>query len=849
MKVISPRLFLQVQTYRPKTPTGFIPSFCCDLLPVKTLLFLVLFSFWSAACGTSFAGAPSFSTTSFDDNWEFLRVDSSAAPTNAYDQPEEDLMQAQQDLAAKEWAKATLPHTDFIEPKDIIHSWQGISWYRKTFTLPAQDRGKRITLEIGGAMQIADIWVNSKYLMRHLGGYMGFTVDLTDVANYGGDNTIVIRLDNRPDPLVPPGKPLDQLDFCYYSGLYRDVDLHVSNPLHITDAVEANQAAGGGVFVTYADVSPQSATVNIKTQVKLETTGTPSSGCEVHQELFDLAGHLVAKAAPVPVNLQPGDVQEIEQSVGVVNPRLWSPDHPNLYLLKTQIVQGGAVLDENTNRIGIRTFTVSPEAGIEINGQPVRLMGTNRHMEYPYIGNAVSADAQYRDIWLIKNAGFNIVRLCHYPQDPSVYAACDRLGVLAIDCTPGWQYYNNDGRFRDNALTNIREMIRRDRNHPSIVFWELSLNESSPAAGFYQKSQAVAREEFPGGLTSGDNGGPWDVIYPSWYKGRFVFSNPTATYYAREYGDWEFGGNNSTSRKTRGDGEQALLQQAWNFASTHNTNAGNRPPLCGDGTWVMFDYNRGGNRPTERSGMADITRVPKWVYSFYQSQRDPAGTSIGAGLEAGPMVFIASDWTPHPPDPGKVVVFSNCDEVELFVNGQSVARQRPDSGPAIDPHQKNSLWNGGNSQHLIHPAFTFTHVAYAPGELKAIGYFQGHASAQQSVFTAGDPAALKVEAAVNDRPLSANGTDVLFVHARVMDKDGHFCPEAQNPLRFTVTGPAQIVGPAIMNAEAGIGSILLQATDQPGTITVQVSSAGLSEGVATIESGAVSRTGTGSGNE
>jgi len=223
MKVISPRLFLQVQTYRPKTPTGFIPSFCCDLLPVKTLLFLVLFSFWSAACGTSFAGAPSFSTTSFDDNWEFLRVDSSAAPTNAYDQPEEDLMQAQQDLAAKEWAKATLPHTDFIEPKDIIHSWQGISWYRKTFTLPAQDRGKRITLEIGGAMQIADIWVNSKYLMRHLGGYMGFTVDLTDVANYGGDNTIVIRLDNRPDPLVPPGKPLDQLDFCYYSGLYRDM--------------------------------------------------------------------------------------------------------------------------------------------------------------------------------------------------------------------------------------------------------------------------------------------------------------------------------------------------------------------------------------------------------------------------------------------------------------------------------------------------------------------------------------------------------------------------------------------------------------------------------------------------
>ncbi len=801
---------------------------------MQTRFLIFLFPGILSALDGGFADSPLPQITNFDDHWEFLRVESTPPRANAYDQANQNLAQEMAGLAGKTWEKVTLPHTAFIEPKEITDPWQGVCWHRKTFHLPVEDKGRRVTLEIGGAMQIADVWFNDKYVLRHLGGYMGFTIDLTDLANYGGENSIAIKLDNRPDPLVPPGKPLNGIDFCYYSGLYRDVYLRVSNPLHLTNSVEAEKVGGGGVFVTYASVSDKSALVNVKTQVKLEAMGKPSNGCELQQELFDLAGNLVAKASPASFDLQPGQDKEIEQSFQVINPRLWSPDHPNLYVLKTQIVQAGAVVDENTNRIGIRTFTVTRDEGLKINGQPVRLMGTNRHMEYPWIGNAVSTNAQYRDIWLIKNAGFNSVRLCHYPQDPSVYAACDELGVLAIDCTPGWQYYNKDQQFQDNVFRDIRQMIRRDRNHPSILFWEINLNESNSPFDFCKKSQAVAKEEFPEGLTSGDERGPatWDVTYPPFSKGAFYSPDPNAIYYGREYGDWEFGGNNSSSRKTRGDGEQALLQQTWNFAFRHNRNYSQIPPLCGDGTWVMFDYNRGYNKKTERSGMADITRLPKWVYYYYQSQRDPAGTSAAAGIEAGPMIIIANNWTQRPPAPGKVVVFSNCDEVELFANGKSVARQPPDNGP----DGGKGMWSGGDCLHVAHPAFTFNTVSYEPGELKAVGYLKGQACARQSVFTPGNSAKLKLEAALNNRPLTADGADVIFVHARVLDGDGHLCSEAKNALKFSVTGPAHIISPDTVDAEAGIGSILLQATDQPGTIAVTASSSGLSEDSITVVS-------------
>jgi beta-galactosidase len=395
---------------------------------------LILAGTFRNSCAQAPAPAPaSFSTTKFDNDWEFIRLDNSPPRTDAFSLANQDLNQELSAFSDKTWDKVTLPHTAFIEPKEVTDQWQGICYYRKTFTVPADAKGKRVTLEFGGAMQIADIWVNNQYVMRHLGGYLGFVVDLTDLANYGGDNTIVVKLDNRADPLVPPGKDLGGLDFCYYSGLYRDVWLHITDKLHITNALEVDKVAGGGVFVTYSAVSSQTATVKIKTNVKEEASGAASFGCEVRQEITDMTGTLVAHAEPSLFDLQSGQDQEIEQSIEVDNPKLWSPDHPNLYLLKTELFRGGSLIDEATNRIGIRTFSVSREQGFKINDQPVWLRGTNRHQEYPWIGNAVSANAQYRDIWLIKNAGYNIVRLCHYPQDPSVYDACDELGLVAID--------------------------------------------------------------------------------------------------------------------------------------------------------------------------------------------------------------------------------------------------------------------------------------------------------------------------------------------------------------------------------------------------------------------------------
>jgi len=784
---------------------------------------------------------PPFSTTKFDDGWEFIRLDNSPAPTGISAPANQDLSQELSTLSDKTWDKVTLPHTAFIEPKDVTDSWQGICYYRKTFTVPADAKGKRVTLEFGGAMQIADIWVNNQYVLRHSGGYLGFVVDLTDIANYGGDNTIWVKLDNRPDPLIPPGKPLDKLDFCYYSGLYRDVWLHVTDKLHITNPLQVDQVAGGGVFVTYDGVSADSATVKIKTDVKLEATGTASPECEVHQELIDMTGAAVAQAKPAPFDLQAGEEKEIEQSIPVTSPKLWSPDHPNLYVLKSEVFRSGVLVDQATTRIGIHTYSVSREDGLKINGQPVRIMGTNRHQEYPWIGNAVSANAHYRDIWLIKNAGFNTVRLCHYPQDPSVYDACDELGVMAIECTPGWQYFNSNTTFGDNVVQNIRQMIRRDRNHPCIALWETNLNETSCPSKFRQRSAAVAKEEFPDCLTSGDEAGPktWDVQYPRFVHNAYNLAvQPDMPYLVREYGDW-INGKTITSRKTRADGNDALLLQAWNFAYTHNQLMALAPALIGDATWVMFDYNRGFDRATETSGMADITRLPKPIYYFFQSQRDPAAASTGAGIEAGPMVAIANTWTQAAAAAGKVVVFSNCEEVELFVNGKSIARQPPDHG-ADSAYIDSTMWDGSNCSHVTHPSFTFSQVPGETGELKAVGYRQNQAVARQSVFTPGNPAKLALEPALHNRPLAADGADVIFVHASILDGQDHLCSEAKNSLTFNVTGPAHLVSPADVSAEGGIGSILLQATDQPGTITVTVTADGLTQGSVDIVSNPVS---------
>jgi beta-galactosidase len=733
------------------------------------------------------------------------------------------------------WERVCLPHTPRIEAASVQFPFQGLCGYRKTFAADPAWRGRKVFLEFGAAMQIADVWVNGQHKVRHLGGYLPFTLDLTDDLRFDVPNVVAVRLDNRDTQECPPGKPLAGLDFSYFGGLYRGARLLITQPLHVSDPLRANCVAGGGIFIRSENVSATNASVLVQTHVLNEGTQLIGS-CVVRSVIAGPDGAVVAEGQSLPVMIPAGGGHNLQQRFEIRQPQLWHPDHPWLYRLTTTVLSGVTPTDGAVTRFGIKRIDLGTR--LLVNGAEFHLRGSNRHQEYPWLGNALSPDASRRDAQKIKDGGFNCVRLSHYPQDPAFLEACDEQGIFVQAAIPGWQQFWPTSGFAAEGFQNIRELIRRDRNHACILFWEPNLNEThgTDYAHWQRAAHEIAHAEYPGDqcFTFGDGYPPkvgwnWDV------RGMW-----------REYGDWNFGGNESTSRHTRGEGEAALLQQTWNFLWTFNhinaTYAEPQRVLYGSATWVMFDYNRGYYVKPCTCGMMDIYRLPKYVYYFYQSQRE-----VDHG---GAVVFIANGWTARP-SPAKVVVFSNGDEVELLLNGKALARQRPDAGPdtAYAPKKKVNLatvgsdtdksggnpFDGGNCRNLAHPPFTFAAVPFAAGELKAVAYRAGKPIAEHSVRTPGKPATLKLEFDTAGRSLVANGADAIFVRASVLDANGTIVPEAHD-IAFECAGPATLIGPNPASAEAGIASLLLRAGEQPGPITLTVRAPGLENARATISS-------------
>ena len=820
------------------------------------LICVVILSVSRMLCAGQTSASFNRPETSLNNGWRFERMESR---TNIV-QP--DPSEANTTFDDKKWEAVFLPHTPRIEqPGQAADYFQGVCWYRRHIAPNAAWRGKKISLLFEGAMQVADVWVNGRHVLTHRGGYLPFSVDITGALAEPGGVIVAVRLDNTDLPTIPPGKRHDQLDFAYFGGLYRNVKLVVTDPLHITDAFAAHRVAGGGIFVRTESASTNSAVIFAQADILNEGSGVTNVSVQ-----FTVTGSDGKKPAEASVQLS---AMEADAEVAtnclltVSNPRLWHPDHPWLYTLKTDVLRGGKMVDSVSTRFGIRTLAYDDKLGFVINGEPLTLRGANRHQDFPWLGNAVPDNAQYRDLKRLKDAGFNFLRLAHYPQSPAVMDACDELGQMVSVCTPGWQYFNKDETFTNLARQNIRDMVRWHRNHPSVIMWEVSLNETYGHDAFYADCARIAREEYPGGqmVTSGDSYASkdvrhYDVPYAGWED---PYSRPAAPgfenakrSFAREYGDYEFGGEHSTTRVARGAGENALLLQAWNFVWSHNQNA-SYPWLCGDCIWEGIDSFRGcsAENPIARCGVLDYLRLPKFSYYFFQSQR----------AASGPEIFIANYWTPRP-SPGKVVVFSNCEEVELQVNGKVVARKKPDSGPdsnygewhpRADPvymaSGKNvhdyeaapvenvkqingenflAMFDGGNSRHIEHPPFTFAPVIYAPGELKAIGYIGGKPVVEDVRHTPGKAAQLKLEADLEGRPLAADGADAIFVRATICDQDGNPVPDATNAVNFTVSGAAQFVSPSTVPAEAGIATVLIRSSDShPGKVLLHVATPGL----------------------
>jgi len=730
----------------------------------------------------------------FNPGWRFLLADVEGGSDPGLDD--------------RTWATATLPHTARIEhvvtgpPGSDTAQWQGICWYRKRFSLDEATRERKVFLKFEAAMNVADAWLNGTYLGRHLGGWLPFGFDVSDTVVVGGENVLAVRLDNRDDPVTGP-KPLAQLDFNWYHGLYRNARLIIKEPLYLTDPILAEKRASGGVFVTYPDVSAEAATVRVQAHVRNE--GRAARAFSVRQRLVDGDGRVAVQAWSHPVTLRPGEDEEVTRDLRVVAPGLWSPDRPNLYTLLTEVVEDGVVIDGESTRIGIRHLDISAD-GFRINGERMFLRGTNRHQEYPYVGYALSDAAQHRDALKIKEAGFDFVRLSHYAHAPAFMDACDEVGLVVMDCIPGWQFFNPDPAFAEVQYANCRSLVRRDRNHPCVALWEVSLNETAMPPDFISKTHAIAHEEYPGdqchtcGWTDG-----YDVFIQARQHGGCTKVTGRACMVS-EYGDWEYYAQNAgfhqeawanlapddaNSRQMRWNGERGLLQQATNFQEAHNDNLATI--AFADGLWVMFDYNRGYAPDIESSGCMDLFRIPKLSSRFFRSQRDADAALPTAA--SGPMVFIASFWTPD--STTEVRVFSNCEEVELRRDGRIVERRSPDADRM--------------SSHLAHPPFTFQVGAFRPGTLEAVGYIGGREAARHTVRTPGAASRLELSLEEAGYPFAVDGKDVAFLRATLVDAQGTTVSDAWENVFLGSTGDIALVGANPFSSEAGIASILVQA--------------------------------------
>lgn len=770
---------------------------------------------------------PSRIVLNMNAGWQFYRppdpIDSHGAAESPQFPP-----------STAKWESAILPHTVRMEPRDVSggRNYQGLCWYQREFAAQPAWKGRIVYLKFQGAMQVADVWLNGNHLVTHYGGYTPFTIDLSKVLRFDGANKLLVRLDNRDNPEVPPGKPQNELDFCYFGGLYRSVDLEVRDPLHITDPIFADKVAGGGIFVTFPKVDAAESTIRIQTDIANEHA--EEKHCTIAHQILDSAGEVVATTS-IERSIPPGESAAVVQEVSVRAPKLWHPDEPHLYLLHTAVSVNGQVTDEEHTRIGIRSIRFDPERGLLINGEPFFSVGANRHQDHPYVGYALPPSAHYRDAYKLRQAGFSSYR-SHYPQDRSFMDACDELGMLAIVSNPGWQFVGNDV-FKKRAYRDAREMIRRDRNRPSVIIWEAALNESdnsSIAAELYR----IVHEEFPGDCcyAAGDpirqqvEGFPgWDVDYVGMQR-----KQDDKPSWVREWGDQvdNWTDQQGRVRVARGWGEAPMLVQASaHLLSLDRICLPELRPAGGD-LWSGIDSFRGYHHQPFQGAPIDLFRLPKFDYYMFQSQRSPELQAGRAGH--GPIVFIANFATFQ--SSSIVTVFSNCEHVRLTQNGNVIATQGPDADHHV-PHPPFTFQAGEFSttrSMLYGNPTTQSGLAQPVGDLLAEGLIGGKVVATHLIRSPGVPTQVELHLDTCGIDPIANGADWVRAYAHVCDARGTTHPFADDLVTFSVEGEGAVVGDATIfanpvRAEAGIATALVRTTRTAGPITVRASAPGLGE--------------------
>jgi beta-galactosidase len=782
----------------------------------------------------------------WDQDWRFIKGDPPGAEARAFDDAG--------------WRSLDLPHDWSIEgPFSEDHPSGGkggslpggVGWYRKRFHPPG-GASKRVSVEFDGVYKNCDVWINGQHLGFHPYGYTSFCYNLTPhLRRDGGENVLAVRVDNSQQP-----------DARWYSGsgIYRHVWLTTTGPLRI---------AHWGTTVRTPLVSEGVARVEVLTRVQNE--GDVPKACTLSTSIVDAQDATVGQTvARHPI--APGQTHEFVQRIQVPHPRLWSVDDPYLYHVDSVVVDQNTIFDWVETPLGIREIEFDADRGFLLNGQQVKINGVCLHHDGGCVGAAVPERVWERRLEVLRKMGCNGIRSSHYPPAPEFLDLCDRMGFLVMDENlDEWRIgkfdYGPHDHFDEWGIPDTRSMVRRDRNHPSVVIWsvgnEIPEQRRPEAVETLRALIDVVRQEDPTRpVTSGCDHiaahvpateaflEALDVVgynyVDRWGERReLCYSIDRHQHPQRRM----IGTENASAAGVRGEYDlddsgswrgpyhtrMIRAAQLWKFTRLHDY-------VAGDFMWTGIDYLGEVSWPAKNAscGPIDLCGFPKDEYYFYQSQWTDE-----------PVLHLFPHWT-WPGREGqviRVVCYTNCDSVELFLNERSYGVQAyafPRYG--LDPGKD---W--GEQSHFppVRPTTADLHlswtVPYEPGTLKAVGTREGEVLCVREVVTAGAPA--RIDLSADREAIAADGRDVVHLTVRILDAAGNPAPAADDLVTFQVRGPGQIIGldngnplshePFQSNRRRvfnGLCLAIVQSSTEPGTIEVTASAPGLEAGCVTVQS-------------
>ena len=691
--------------------------------------------------------------------------------------------------------RITLPHTTKILPHHNfdVSEYAFISTYRKRFTLPEPRNGRRIYIDFDGAMIASTVSINGHTFEEFRGGYVPFSFDITDYLNEEGENLLTVRLDSTERKDIPPFGNV--VDYLVFSGIYREVSLRYVEACHIDK-----------LFVF---------TENVLTSIaKVHTTIRFNNQTEEFQQftfrvrIINPDGNIIASQTAVQA-VSAYKIYTTQLTLDIESPKLWSLEEPCIYGVIVDIYQPSETgqvndfIDIVMDGFGFREAHFDKDGSFYLNGEPLKLIGLNRHQTYPYIGAAAPARLQAKDADIIKyELGCNIVRTSHYPQSTHFLNRCDAIGLLVMEEIPGWQHIGDDD-WKALAMRDVRAMIERDRNHPSIVLWGVRINESPDDEAFYDDTNTLARELDPTRQT----GGVRNFIGSQLIEDVYTFNDFSNTILEPEHTPHlvtEFNGHMYPTKMW--DQEERAIEHALRHARIQDKQLG-MARVAGAIGWCMADYNThkelGSGDRICYHGVLDIFRLPKFAAYFYESQISPTIRTV---------LRVASYWTIGDRSEGgndPLIMFSNCDEIAVYVGGSLHGRFSPDRT---------------QYPHLPHPPFNVTglHMLLTWGgafeDLHVVGFLGGEQVIEQKIASDGMPTALTLQA--DDSELQADGADMTRLVFKIVDKFGNRLPYTQSVVTFEIDGPGELIGENPFALMGGQAAVYVKAGRTAGSITI-----------------------------